>query len=131
MFFERNDYDQTHLSESRTRLQQFAGATSISSNQYFGRTEEEEAELVAANQDGGVLGDGSLAGLEVAAREMAARVLAREDVRDLGESIRTGALKVRLTLLLTPSFPHCCAQLLMPLGCVAQLSDYLAQMSER
>ncbi|EIM86277.1 ArfGap-domain-containing protein [Stereum hirsutum FP-91666 SS1] len=104
MFFERNDYDQTHLSESRTRLQQFAGATSISSNQYFGRTEEEEAELVAANQDGGVLGDGSLAGLEVAAREMAARVLAREDVRDLGESIRTGALK---------------------------LSDYLAQMSER
>lgn len=95
MFFERNDYDPGHLSESRARLQQFAGATSISSNQYFGRTEEEEAELVGANQEGGVLGDGSLAGLEVAAREMAARVLARDDVRDLGESIRTGALKVR------------------------------------
>ncbi|ETW82304.1 hypothetical protein HETIRDRAFT_318381 [Heterobasidion irregulare TC 32-1] len=102
MFFGRNDYDASALSESRARLSQFQGATSISSNQYFGR--EEEDDLVAGNADGGLLGDGSLAGLETAAKEALARVMANPDVQNLGESIRTNALK---------------------------LSDYLAQMSER
>ncbi|KAA1472285.1 ArfGap-domain-containing protein [Dentipellis sp. KUC8613] len=102
MFFERNDYDPVMAAETQARLAQFRGATSISSNQYFGREEEEE--LVAANADGGLLGDGSLSGLEVAAKDAIARVMANPDVQNLGESIRTGALK---------------------------LSDYLAQMSER
>ncbi|KAI0051491.1 ArfGap-domain-containing protein [Auriscalpium vulgare] len=99
MFFERNSYDPSTVAEGRQRLAQFQGATSISSNQYFGREEEEDLEGAGAGA-----GDGSLAGLEVAARDAMARVMSNPDVQNLGESIRTGALK---------------------------LSDYLAQMSER
>jgi len=101
MFFERGAYDPATVSEGRTRLSQFQGATSISSNQYFGREEEE---ALARGADGGMLGDGSLAGLETAAREAVSRIISNPDVQNLGESIRSGALK---------------------------LSDYLAQMSER
>ncbi|KAH7927655.1 ArfGap-domain-containing protein [Leucogyrophana mollusca] len=102
MYFGRNDYDPNFVSESQTRLQSFQGATSISSNQYFGRDEEEEFER-NGGADGGLLGDGSLAGLEVAARDVISRVMANPDVQNVGDSIRTGALK---------------------------LSDYLAQMSQ-
>ncbi|KAH7913374.1 hypothetical protein BJ138DRAFT_641127 [Hygrophoropsis aurantiaca] len=102
MYFGRNDYDPAFVSESQSRLQNFQGATSISSNQYFGREEEEELERNGGT-DGGLLGDGSLAGLEVAARDVMARVMANPDVQNVGDSIRTGALK---------------------------LSDYLAQMSQ-
>jgi len=101
MFFERGAYDPTTVSEGRARLAQFQGATSISSNEYFGRDEEE---ALAQGSDGGLLGDGSLAGLETAARDAVTRIMANPDVQNLGDSIRSGALK---------------------------LSDYLAQMSER
>jgi len=101
MFFERGSYDPTSVSEGRARLAQFQGATSISSNQYFGRDEEETH---SQGSDGGLLGDGSLSGFENAARDAVQRIMANPDVQNLGESIRSGALK---------------------------LSDYLAQMSER
>jgi len=101
MFFERGAYDPSTVSEGRARLAQFQGATSISSNEYFGRDEEE---ALAQGSDGGLLGDGSLAGLENAARDAVTRIMANPDVQNLGDSIRSGALK---------------------------LSDYLAQMSER
>ncbi|KAF8553675.1 ArfGap-domain-containing protein [Imleria badia] len=101
MFFGRNDYDPTFVAESKQRLSNFQGATSISSNQYFGREEEEELER--GGSEGGLLGDGSLANLEVAAKDAIARLMANPDVQNVGESIRTGALK---------------------------LSDYLAQMSQ-
>jgi hypothetical protein len=91
MFFERGSYDPTSVSEGRARLAQFQGATSISSNQYFGREEEE---ALSQASDGGVLGDGSLAGLENAARDAVSRIIANPDVQNLGESIRSGALKV-------------------------------------
>ncbi|EPQ54902.1 ArfGap-domain-containing protein [Gloeophyllum trabeum ATCC 11539] len=103
MFFGRGSYDPTAVSEAQQRLQAFQGATSISSNQYFGRDEEDEM-AASMSQDGALLGDGSLAGLEVAARDAIAKVLANPDVQSAAESIRSGALK---------------------------LSDYLAQMSER
>ena len=93
MFFERGEYDAAARAEGQVRLAQFQGATAISSAQYFGRDEEEE--LAMRQADGGLLGDGSLAGLETAARDAVARVLANPDVQNLGESIRTGALKVR------------------------------------
>ncbi|KAG6876348.1 hypothetical protein C0992_013284 [Termitomyces sp. T32_za158] len=99
MFFERNAYDPNAVSEAQTRLSNFRGATSISSNQYFGR-EEEEDQLVGQP----ALQDGSLAQLEMAARDVVSKVLSNPDVQNFGESVRTGALK---------------------------LSDYLAQMSER
>jgi ADP-ribosylation factor GTPase-activating protein 2/3 len=91
MFFERGTYDPSTVSEGRARLAQFQGATSISSNQYFGREEEE---ALAQASDGGMLGDGSLVGLENAARDAVSRIMANPDVQNLGESIRSGALKV-------------------------------------
>ncbi|THV06473.1 ArfGap-domain-containing protein [Dendrothele bispora CBS 962.96] len=97
MYFGRNAYDPAAVSEAQTRLQSFQGASSISSNQYFGREEEEEL-LVNRNDNEG------LAGLELAARDAISRVLANPDVQNVGDQIRSGALK---------------------------LSEYLAQMSER
>lgn len=91
MFFERGTYDPATVSEGRARLAQFQGATSISSNQYFGREEEE---ALSQATDGGMLGDGSLAGIESAARDAVSRIIANPDVQNIGESIRSGALKV-------------------------------------
>ncbi|KAF9235639.1 hypothetical protein BU15DRAFT_51131 [Melanogaster broomeanus] len=101
MYFGRNDYDPAFVAESKQRLQNFQGATSISSSQYFGREEEEE--LQQGGSDGRLLSDGSLANLETVARDTLARVMANPDVQNMGENIRSGALK---------------------------LSDYLAQMSQ-
>lgn len=97
MYFGRNSYDPTAIAEAQTRLQSFQGAQSISSNQYFGREEEEEMGGVGGpgGADNGLLGDGTLSGLEMAARDAMSRVLANPDVQNMGESIRAGALKVR------------------------------------
>ena len=115
MFFGRNDYDPTALAESKQRLSNFQGATSISSSQYFGREEEEEFERPGS--DGGLLGDGNLANLEAAARDAIARVMANPDVQNVGESIRTGALKVcapRCRGLLSIDVKHKAFRLLGP-----------------
>ena len=93
MYFGRNDYDADNVREAQTRLQSFSGATSISSNQYFGREEDEDS-LDRGGPDGSLLGDGSLSGLETAAKDAISRVLANPDVQNVGESIRSGALKV-------------------------------------
>jgi ADP-ribosylation factor GTPase-activating protein 2/3 len=92
MYFGRNDYDANAVTEAQSRLRDFQGATAISSNQYFGREEEED--MGGGGVDGGLLGDGSLAGLELATRDAIQRVMANPDVQSVGESIRTGALKV-------------------------------------
>lgn len=91
MYFGRNAYDPAAVSEAQTRLQSFQGATSISSNQYFGREEEEDR-----GADAGLLGDGSLSGLETAAKDAISRLMANPDIQNIGENIRSGALKVRL-----------------------------------
>lgn len=91
MYFGRNAYDSESQREAQTRLQSFQGATSISSNQYFGREDEDPS--LDRDADGGLLGDGSLAGLESAAKDAISRVLANPDVQNVGESIRSGALK--------------------------------------
>lgn len=93
MYFGRNAYDANLQAEARERLQQFQGATSISSNAYFGRTDEEGDAEMSSNMDGGLLGDGSLAGLETAARDALQRVISNPDVQNMGETIRAGALK--------------------------------------
>ncbi|KAF5380737.1 hypothetical protein D9757_007150 [Collybiopsis confluens] len=102
MYFGRNSYDPSTVTEAQTRLQSFQGASAISSSQYFGRDEEEDLAMGRSNSES-LLGDGSLANLEFAARDAISRVIANPDVQSVGESIRNGALK---------------------------LSDYLAQMSE-
>jgi ADP-ribosylation factor GTPase-activating protein 2/3 len=61
MFFEQGSYDPATVAEGRTWLAQFQGARSISSNQYFGRDEEE---TLSQGSDRGLLGDGSLLRLE-------------------------------------------------------------------
>ena len=95
MYFGRNSYDPDTVREAQTRLQSFQGATAISSNQYFGREEEEERLGGGGGNDGSLLGDGSsLAGLEIAARDAVTRVLSNPDVQNVGETIRTGALRV-------------------------------------
>jgi ADP-ribosylation factor GTPase-activating protein 2/3 len=95
MYFGRNSYDPATVNEAQSRLQNFQGATSISSNQYFGREEEDEQLGGGDRGTEGLLGDGSLAGLEIAAKDAIAKVLANPDVQNVGESIRSGALKVR------------------------------------
>lgn len=94
MYFGRNDFDPHAVSEAQSRLRDFQGATAISSNQYFGRDEDEEQHATGGSTEGGLLGDGSLAGLELATRDAIQRVMSNPDVQNVGESIRTGALKV-------------------------------------
>ncbi|KAJ6555050.1 hypothetical protein DFH09DRAFT_1038407 [Mycena vulgaris] len=100
MYFGRGAYDSAAQEEAQGRLKQFAGRTGIGSDEYFGR--EEEAASFNSSSGNNVLGDGSLAGLESSARDVIGRVLANPDVQNVGDSIRSGALK---------------------------LSDYLAQLS--
>lgn len=106
MYFGRGTYDPVAVGEAQTRLQNFQGASSISSNQYFGREEDEEGVAMGAGPDGGMLGDGTLAGLEVAARDAMQRVLANPDVQNAADSIRAGALKVRF-LVISPTEISC------------------------
>lgn len=103
MYFGRGSYDPTAQAEAQSRLQQFQGATSISSAQYFGREEEEEREMRAMGGDG-LLGDGSLANIEAAAKDALSRVMSSPEVQQGVENLRQGALK---------------------------LGEYLAQMAER
>ena len=93
MYFKRDAYDPTATAEAQTRLASFQGATSISSTQYFGRDEEQELEMQGG---GGMISEpgSSMASVETAARDIVGRVLANPDVQNVGESIRTGALKV-------------------------------------
>jgi ADP-ribosylation factor GTPase-activating protein 2/3 len=96
MYFGRNDYDPLVVNEAQTRLQSFQGASSISSNQYFGREDEEDELNGIPRGSEGLLGDGSLANLELAAKDAISKVLANPDVQNVGESIRAGALRVSL-----------------------------------
>jgi ADP-ribosylation factor GTPase-activating protein 2/3 len=95
MYFERGTYDKAAASEAQERLRGFQGATSISSSAYFGRDEEEERALGPLGAEGeGLLGDGTLQNLEVAARDAIQRVMANPDVQSAADSIRAGALQV-------------------------------------
>lgn len=113
MFFGRGNYDADNAREAQTRLQSFQGATAISSNQYFGREEDEGQR---DDLEGGLLGDGNLSGIENAARDAISRVLANPDVQNAADNIRAGALKVRsairfhiaLLILLSSSSPNIC-----------------------
>ena len=96
MYFGRGTYDPVAQGEAQTRLQNFQGASSISSNQYFGR-EEDEMQGVPGGGDG-MLADGTLSNLEVAAKEAISRVMANPDVQNAAETIRAGALRVRTCL---------------------------------
>lgn len=97
MFFGRGSYDPAATAEAQHRLQSFQGATSISSAQYFGRDEEEESMMRSGSGEGLLGGGEGLERLESVAKDAIQRVLSNPDVQNVGESIRTGALKVCLS----------------------------------
>ncbi|BEJ17016.1 hypothetical protein CspHIS471_0604170 [Cutaneotrichosporon sp. HIS471] len=96
MYFGRGTYDASASSEAQSRLQQFQGATAISSNAYFGRPEEDEEDDYAGGGDGmlGLEGNETLQGLERNVRDIAGRVMADPSVQQLGDQIRAGALRL-------------------------------------
>lgn len=96
MYFERGTYDAAATSEAQQRLRSFQGATSISSNAYFGRDDEEGQAGSRGGEGDGMLGDGSLGNIEYAARDALQRVMSNPDVQNAAESLRAGAMKVRV-----------------------------------
>ncbi|KAJ6540282.1 hypothetical protein B0H19DRAFT_1175357 [Mycena capillaripes] len=106
MYFGRGAYDKEAEAEAQARLKSFSGRTGIGSDEYFGREEGPDGPHSPGSSyagGGAMLTEGSsLAGIEASARDVIGRVLANPDVQNVGDSIRSGALR---------------------------LSDYLAQMS--
>lgn len=86
-FFNRGSYDPSATAEAKQRLQGFEGATSISSNAYFGRPEEEE--MAGA---GGEYGD-----LESAARDFVRKfgVTAGDDLENLTQVLGEGGRRLQ------------------------------------
>lgn len=83
-FFGRAAFDPSAQAEAKGRLQGFEGATSISSNAYFGRPEEEVPE--------GDYGD-----LETAAKDFVRKfgITAGDDLENLSNLLGTGATKLQ------------------------------------
>ncbi|KAH9221975.1 hypothetical protein DL95DRAFT_354700 [Leptodontidium sp. 2 PMI_412] len=83
-FFGKGAFDPNAQSEAKSRLQGFEGATSISSNAYFGRPEEEDA--------GEDYGD-----LESAAKDFVRKfgVTAGDDLENLTQVLGEGATKLQ------------------------------------
>ncbi|KAL9102448.1 MAG: hypothetical protein Q9163_002409 [Psora crenata] len=87
-FFGRNLFDPTAQSEAKQRLQGFEGATSISSNAYFGRPEDD----IPQADEYGNYGD-----LESAARDFVRKfgVTAGDDLENLTTVLGEGAQKLQ------------------------------------
>jgi ADP-ribosylation factor GTPase-activating protein 2/3 len=83
-YFGRGTFDSNAQSEAKTRLQGFEGATSISSNAYFGRPDEEDSV-----ED---YGD-----LESAAKDFVRRfgITAGDDLENLSNVVGEGATKLQ------------------------------------
>lgn len=83
-FFGKGAFDPNAQSEAKTRLQGFEGATSISSNAYFGRPEDEDA--------GEEYGD-----LESAAKDFVRKfgVTAGDDLENLTQALGEGATRLQ------------------------------------
>lgn len=82
-YFGKGDYDPNSKAEAKTRLQGFEGATSISSNAYFGRPEDEPEEEY---------GD-----LESAAKDFVRKfgITASDDLENLGNLVGEGATRLQ------------------------------------
>ena len=86
-FFGRNNFDPSQQAEAKTRLQGFEGATSISSNAYFGRPEDDTTGL-----EGESYGD-----LETAARDFVRKfgLTAGDDLENLISVAGEGGRRLR------------------------------------
>jgi len=91
-FFSKGSYDPSAQAEAKTRLQGFEGATSISSNAYFGRPEDD----IPQADEYGNYGD-----LEGAARDFVRKfgVTAGDDLENLTNVLGEGATKLRGELI--------------------------------
>lgn len=87
-FFGRAAFDPAAQSEAKSRLQGFEGATSISSNAYFGRPEDD----IPQADEYGNYGD-----LEGAARDFVRKfgVTAADDLENLSTVLGEGASKLQ------------------------------------
>ena len=87
-FFGRNNFDPAAQTEAKTRLQGFEGASSISSNAYFGRPEDD----VPRADEYGNYGD-----LEGAARDFVRKfgITAEDDLANLTNVLGEGANKLQ------------------------------------
>ena len=118
MYFGRGAHDPSGSAEAQQRLQNFAGATAISSSAYFGRPEDDDDEHGEGGSGGGgnayggggagggdsLLDNETSAGLERGVRDMAGRVMANPEVQAVGEQLRAGVLRVCCYFLRFPSF---------------------------
>ena len=86
-YFQRGGYDSNASSESQARLANFQGQTSISSNQYFGREEEEDEGYEPPERD-------DFAELEASAKAYYQKFMSNPDVQQGIESFRAGAMKL-------------------------------------
>ena len=87
-FFGRNNFDPSAQTEAKQRLQGFEGASSISSNAYFGRPEDD----IPQADEYGNYGD-----LEGAARDFVRKfgVTAGDDLENLTNVLGEGASKLQ------------------------------------
>lgn len=87
-FFGREQFDPTAQAEAKSRLSGFEGATSISSNAYFGRPEED----LPAIDEYGNYGD-----LETAAKDFVRRfgITAGDDLDNLTQVLGDGATRLQ------------------------------------
>jgi len=83
-FFGRAQFDPSAQTEARSRLQGFDGATSISSNAYFGRPEEDAA-------------DGEYGDMETAAKDFIRQfgITAGDDLENVTQLVGEGARQLR------------------------------------
>ncbi|KAF3311621.1 ADP-ribosylation factor GTPase activating protein, ER-Golgi transport, variant 2 [Orbilia oligospora] len=86
-FFGRNAYDPSAQAEAKTRLQNFDGATAISSNAYFGREEEEDNRPTS----------GDFSSIEGTARDIARRFAgtAGDDLENISQMVGQGVEKAQ------------------------------------
>lgn len=89
-YFGRDKFDPSAQSEAKSRLQNFEGASAISSNAYFGRPDEDYPPI-----------DDGYGDLETAAKDFVRRfgVTAGDDLENLTQVLGDGATKLQGMLL--------------------------------
>ena len=95
-FFGKGSYDPSAAAEAKSRLQGFEGATSISSNAYFGRPEDDEPGS-PGGVGSGLMGGGDYGDLEMAARDFVRKfgITAGDDLENLSAVVGEGGRRLQ------------------------------------
>lgn len=91
-FFGKGIFESGAQAEAKSRLQGFEGAQAISSNAYFGRSEEDERGM-GGGGGGGMGGGEDYGDLETAAKDFVRRfgITAADDLENLSQLVGEGA----------------------------------------